>query len=119
MNRKTIYIIFYLFAFSLISLLAQNEVENDQGQENEAEFLEQLSDRLHFGGGTPEEYIRAAKYQYNLGTVNGFKTAKELLEDAVSAYDQNLDLILYYANILYDHGFEAEAMGTAPVYLAC
>jgi len=42
--------------------------------------------------------------------VQGFKTAQSLLEDAIAKYAGELQLVLFYAKILYDHGFESEAL---------
>ncbi len=81
--------------------------QNRIGQE---ELMEHLTDRLRFSGGTAEEYIKVARFQIGRGNIDGFKTAQFLLEKAILKYDENLELILFYANTLYEHGFESEAI---------
>ncbi len=106
MRLKTIYLYISIFIFSANIVVSQEPVHQD----DQRDVMEHLSKRLHFSGGTPEEYLKAAKYQIGLKTVDGFKTAQSLLEKAISKYDENLDLIVIYANILYDHEFESEAI---------
>ena len=88
----------------------QETSEKSSDQADYTERMEELSKRLNFRGGTLKEYMEAARYQEEKGNATGFKTAKSLLEDAISKYDGQLDLTLLYAQMLYKHGFESEAL---------
>ena len=88
----------------------QETSEKSSDQADYTERMEELSKRLNFRGGTLKEYMEAARYQEEKGNATGFKTAKSLLEDAISKYDGQLDLTLFYAQMLYKHGFESEAL---------
>jgi len=110
MRVKSLYIYFLLLFVSMNAILGQDSIPNQILRVDEQEVMEHLTKRLRFGGGTPEEYLQVSRYHISLGTVNGFKTAQKLLEEAILKYDQNLPLILYYADILYSHEFESEAI---------
>jgi len=110
MRKRIIIFLFFVSCAGYHAAMGQDIRDKSSEQADYAEQMEQLSKRLNFSGGTPKEYIDAAGYQEGKGDPTGFKTAKSLLEDAISKFDGRRDIELFYAQLMYKHGFESEAV---------